>query len=160
MKKLGLLTAVAAALSLTVGMASAVDTVASTEMEKCKVVDKDGKGLIKEHKTDCNTAAHSCATQNLAGEAEAWIMVPKGQCEKINAGDFSEVSQDIQDKIEMKASAVANVLETTSAADMPAAAVDVSSVVDMPPEVEVAPADPAVATDIPPLEPDTASSKP
>jgi uncharacterized membrane protein len=81
-------------MTLTAGAAFAED-----EMEKCKVV-KDGRGLIKENKADCKGSSHSCAGQNAAGDPESWIMVPKGQCEKINAGDFSEVSQDIKDKIE------------------------------------------------------------
>lgn len=88
-----LMTAVAAAITLTVGVASA------QEMEKCQVV-KDGKGLIKANKADCKSATHNCAGQNAAADAEAWIMVPKGQCEKINKGDMSGVSQEIKDKIE------------------------------------------------------------
>ncbi|RTK93437.1 MAG: DUF2282 domain-containing protein [Rickettsiales bacterium] len=95
MKKSGIFTAVAAAVTLTAGVAFA-----ESDMEKCKVV-KDGKGLIKEHKADCKGASHSCAGQNKAGDAESWIMVPKGQCDKINAGDVSEVEQDIIDKIEI-----------------------------------------------------------
>lgn len=94
MKKSGIFTAVAAAVTLTAGVAFA-----EGDMEKCKVV-KDGKGLIKEHKADCKGSSHSCAGQNKASDAESWIMVPKGQCDKINAGDFSGVGQDIKDKIE------------------------------------------------------------
>lgn len=94
MKKSGIFTAVAAAVTLTAGVAFA-----EGDMEKCKVV-KDGKGLIKEHKADCKGSSHSCAGQNKAGDAESWIMVPNGQCAKINAGDFSGVGQDVKDKIE------------------------------------------------------------
>lgn len=94
MKKSGLFTAVAAAITLATGAAFGEE-----EMEKCKVV-KDGKGLIKEHKADCAGSNHSCAGQNKAGDPEAWIIVPKGQCVKINAGDFSGVAQNIKDKIE------------------------------------------------------------
>jgi len=68
-------------------------------MEKCKV-DNKGKGLIKEHKGDCASKTHSCAGQNKAGDPDAWIMVPKGECDKINAGDLSGVSDDIKAKIE------------------------------------------------------------
>lgn len=107
MKGKGIFAAVAAAVTLTVGTAFA-----EADMEKCKVVDKDGKGLIKEHKGDCKTAvqscktaaimpeAHSCAGGNAAHDPEAWIFVPKGQCAKINAGDFTGISQEIKDKIE------------------------------------------------------------
>lgn len=70
-------------------------------MEKCKVVDENGKGLIKEHKTDCATESNSCAGHNKAGDADAWIMVPEGECDKINEGDFSGVSEEIKAKIEM-----------------------------------------------------------
>lgn len=70
------------------------------DMEKCNVVDKNGKGLIKEHKTDYKFAGHSCAGQNKAGDPSAWILVPKGECVKINANDFSGVDQNIKDKIE------------------------------------------------------------
>lgn len=94
MKKSIILSAVAAAIMLTAGSA-----LAAGETEKCKVV-KDGKGLIKANKADCSSAAHSCAGQNKANDPESWIMVPKGLCEKINAGNFEGVSQDIKDKIE------------------------------------------------------------
>jgi|GEM_PF-209216 len=91
--KLSIFAALAAASTLTTGSALAA------EMEKCKVVDANGMGLIKEHKADCATSIHSCAGHNPAGEAEAWILVPKGECTKINTGDFSGVSADIKDKI-------------------------------------------------------------
>jgi uncharacterized membrane protein len=94
MKKSRIFSAVAAAVTLTAGVAFA-----EGDMEKCKVV-KDGIGLIKENKTDCKGSSNSCAGQNKAGDPESWIMVPKGQCDKINAGDFSGVTQDVKDKIE------------------------------------------------------------
>jgi hypothetical protein len=37
---------------------------------------------------------------NEAGDPNAWIMVPKGECDKINEGDLSGVSDDIKAKIE------------------------------------------------------------
>lgn len=61
-------------------------------MEKCKVTDSDGNGLIKPYMADSGI--------NLAGDANAWIWVPYGQCTKINAGDFSGVSPDILAKID------------------------------------------------------------
>lgn len=70
-------------------------------MEKCKVVDEDGRGLIKEHKGDCAGKKNSCAGNNEAGDPNAWILVPQGECDKINEGDFSGVSDEIKDKIEM-----------------------------------------------------------
>lgn len=107
MKGTGIFAAVVAAVTLTAGSA-----LAEADMEKCKVVDKDGKGLIKAHKGDCKTSVqsdknasemqdvHSCAGGNVAHDPEAWIFVPKGECMKINAGDFTGISQEIKDKIE------------------------------------------------------------
>jgi len=73
----------------------------SEGMEKCKVVDENGKGLIKEHKADCASKNNSCSAHNKAADAEAWILVPTGECDKINKGDFSGISEEIKDKIEM-----------------------------------------------------------
>lgn len=92
MKKSNLITAVATAVALSTAQAA--------PMEKCSVTDKEGRGLIKARKADCASANSSCAGGNKAGDPLAWILVPKGQCEKINAGDFSGVSQKIKDKIE------------------------------------------------------------
>lgn len=61
-------------------------------MEKCQVVDKNGNGLIRAYMADSGV--------NLEGDASAWIWVPYGQCKKINAGDFSGVSQQIKNKIQ------------------------------------------------------------
>lgn len=94
MKKTSIFTALTAALALSSSLTWAAD-----DMEKCKVM-KDGVGLIKANKADCAGTNHSCAGQNKAGDPESWIIVPKGQCDKINAGDFSGVSQEIKDKIE------------------------------------------------------------
>lgn len=94
-KKISILTALAAAVCLSSGTLLAVE-----QAEKCKVVDKDGKGLIKANQSDCSGANHSCAGENEAGDPNAWILVPKGECEKINAGDFSGVGQDIKDRID------------------------------------------------------------
>lgn len=90
-----ILMAISIAAALSANTAFAADEM----MDKCKVV-KDGKGMIKANKADCAGTSHACAGQNKAGDAESWIKVPKGQCEKINAGDFSGVSQEIKDKIE------------------------------------------------------------
>jgi uncharacterized membrane protein len=95
MKKSLIIASIAAAVTLSSGA-----SFAGTTMEKCSVVGKDGKGLIKAHKADCSDSGHSCAGQNSAGDAKAWIIVPKGDCAKINAGNFEGVSQEIQDKIE------------------------------------------------------------
>ncbi len=52
------------------------------EMEKCSIVDADGKtGLLLR---DCKTATHSCAGK--ATDPADWILVPKGTCAKIKGG--------------------------------------------------------------------------
>ncbi len=89
-----LLTALATAASL-------ASVPLQADMEKCKVMGQDGKGLIKAGKADCAGGGHSCAGQNKAGDPESWIYVPKGLCDKINAGDFSGVPGDIKDKVEI-----------------------------------------------------------
>jgi len=94
MKKMSIAAAMASAMAL-----SSAAYAGPNDMERCTVVDKDGHGLIKAHKSDCAGAGHSCAGQNKAGDANAWIIVPKGQCAKINAGDFSGVDESIKDKI-------------------------------------------------------------
>ena len=70
------------------------------EMEKCQVM-KDGKNIIKANKGDCKTAAHSCAGQNSAGEKDAFIVVPKGKCEQINKGNYTDIKPEVKDKLEL-----------------------------------------------------------
>ena len=99
MNKTKLLTTAFALAAFSVGSAQAE---MKGDMEKCKVVDKDGKGLVKEHKADCASKGNSCAGHNKAGDPEAWIMVPKGECVKINVGNFTGISDEIKNKVEMK----------------------------------------------------------
>lgn len=105
MKRSNILAAVAAAITFSAGTALAAPattpstTAPATDKEPCKVVDKSGVGLIKPGMGECKSSKHSCAGQNVAGDAEAWVSVPKGQCAKINAGDMSGVTQEVKDKI-------------------------------------------------------------
>lgn len=87
-------------ISMALGLALASGSVFADDpaMEKCSVV-KDGKGLIKANKADCKTQGHSCAGQNPDGEIDAFIVVPAGECIKINQGDFSGVDASIKEKI-------------------------------------------------------------
>ncbi|MGA2654876.1 MAG: DUF2282 domain-containing protein [Gammaproteobacteria bacterium] len=95
MKKWNILSTITTALALSSSFCLAAD-----EMEPCVVVDKNGNNLVKAHQADCAVkGVHSCAGQNKDGEQGAFIEVPKGQCAKINAGDFSGVSNDIKSKI-------------------------------------------------------------
>lgn len=83
--------------------AAKADVKKEVEMEKC-VVKKGDVGFIKEHKADCKSAeGEGCAGTNKAGDASAWIFVPKGQCEKINMNNFDGVAEDIKAKIDVEA---------------------------------------------------------
>ncbi len=97
MIKKNFLTAAIAAAALSSSIAYAGE---HGDMEKCQVI-INGKNLIKEHKGDCGAKNASCAGNNKANDPEAWILVPKGECDKINHGDLSGVSDDIKDKIDM-----------------------------------------------------------
>ncbi|MFN0317104.1 MAG: DUF2282 domain-containing protein [Burkholderiales bacterium] len=66
------------ALGLTAGGTSAL--AAKGDNEKCA-------GIAKAGKNDCGTSKHSCAGQAKAdGDAEEWVYVPKGSCDKIVGG--------------------------------------------------------------------------
>jgi hypothetical protein len=95
-----ILTAIAAAAALASGVAIA-DTSATQEqgMEKCHVV-KAGVGMIVAGKADCKTTSHSCAGKNVSGDPSSWIWVPTGDCKKVDDGDFSDLSEGAQAKIE------------------------------------------------------------
>ena len=68
-------TAVALALGL-----SGVGVAAAADMEKCY-------GVAKAGKNDCQTATSSCAgTAKEDRQANAFIALPKGSCEKIAGG--------------------------------------------------------------------------
>lgn len=50
------------------------------EKEKCT-------GVVKAGKNDCGTSTHSCAGQaKTDGDANEWIALPKGVCERIVGG--------------------------------------------------------------------------
>ncbi|MGI4775950.1 MAG: hypothetical protein ACRYE9_03355 [Janthinobacterium lividum] len=76
MKTSSILVGIATATLLTLGSVYAEDMdtnkMNSADMEKCKVV-KDGK--------------------------ESWVMVPKGECDKVNKGDYSNVSDEVKEKL-------------------------------------------------------------
>ncbi len=49
-------------------------------MEKCT-------GIVKTGKNDCGTSKHACAGQaKTDADAEEWVYLPKGTCEKIPGG--------------------------------------------------------------------------
>jgi uncharacterized membrane protein len=56
---------------------------AKDDQEKCA-------GVVKAGKNDCGTSYSSCAgTAKKDGEAETWIYVPKGTCERIAGGKIT-----------------------------------------------------------------------
>ncbi len=53
---------------------------AKAGMEKCM-------GIVKAGQNDCGTSKHACAGQAKAdADAEEWVYLPKGTCEKIPGG--------------------------------------------------------------------------
>jgi uncharacterized membrane protein len=73
--------AIASALAAALLAPAAVQAQANTE--KCYGVSKAGKN-------DCQTATSSCAgTAKRDSQADAWIAVPKGTCDKIVGGKLS-----------------------------------------------------------------------
>jgi uncharacterized membrane protein len=53
---------------------------AKAGMEKCM-------GIVKTGQNDCGTSKHACAGMSKAdGDAEEWVYLPKGTCEKIPGG--------------------------------------------------------------------------
>ncbi len=73
--------AIAAALAAALALPAAVQ--AQGNMEKCFGVSKAGKN-------DCQTGNSSCAgTSKKDAQADAWISVPKGTCEKIIGGKLA-----------------------------------------------------------------------
>lgn len=76
-------TAFAAVLAL--GLAGA-GTATAADMEKCY-------GVAKAGKNDCQTATSSCAgTAKEDRQADAFIALPKGSCEKIAGGSTTPAS--------------------------------------------------------------------
>ena len=76
--RLAIASALAAALVL-----PAATSQAQGNMEKCY-------GIAKAGKNDCQTAKSSCAgTSKADAQADAWVSVPKGACEKIVGGKLT-----------------------------------------------------------------------
>ena len=73
--------AIASALAAALVLPAA--TQAQGNMEKCY-------GVAKAGKNDCQTASSSCAgTSKKDAQADAWISVPKGTCDKLIGGKLS-----------------------------------------------------------------------
>ena len=84
MKKTAITTAVSGLIAL--GVAATAPSQAAGENEKCY-------GVAKAGKNDCQTATNACAgTAKVDNQADAWIYVPKGVCEKIAGGSLEAKS--------------------------------------------------------------------
>ena len=67
---------------LAIGLATSASQAfaAKGDTEKCA-------GVVKAGKNDCGTSKNACAGQvKMDNDAEAWISVPKGLCERIVGG--------------------------------------------------------------------------
>lgn len=73
-------TRIAVATALAAALALPAAAQAQGNMEKCF-------GVAKAGKNDCQTATSSCAgTSKKDNQADAWIAVPRGTCDKIVGG--------------------------------------------------------------------------
>ena len=73
-------TRIAIAAALAAALAAPAVAEAQGMTEKCY-------GVAKAGKNDCQTASSSCAgTSKRDSQADAWIAVPKGTCDKIVGG--------------------------------------------------------------------------
>jgi uncharacterized membrane protein len=70
------------------GLFALTTLAASTAMAGDKKPEKC-YGVVKAGKNDCQTSSHACAGQNKKdGEAQSWIYLPQGTCEKIVGGSL------------------------------------------------------------------------
>jgi len=73
----------ASLIAMSLSMAASTSYAASNDTEKCA-------GIVKAGKNDCGTSKSACAgTSKMDRDAEAWIAVPKGTCERIAGGMVS-----------------------------------------------------------------------
>jgi uncharacterized membrane protein len=71
--------------AISVGAASAVN---AGPADKPKFSAEKCYGIAKAGKNDCQTAASACAgTSTSDGQADAWMFVPKGTCDRIVGGN-------------------------------------------------------------------------
>lgn len=76
-------TRIAIASALAAALVLPVAAQAQGNMEKCY-------GVAKAGKNDCQTAKSSCAgTSKTDAQADAWISVPKGTCDKLIGGKLT-----------------------------------------------------------------------
>ena len=67
--------------ALALGTLTLASTASADDMEKCY-------GVAKAGKNDCQTANSSCAgTSTADNQGDAFVLVPKGLCDKLVGGD-------------------------------------------------------------------------
>lgn len=80
MKNTNTLISAAIGSAIAMGAMAGQAMAAEAEVEKCY-------GVVKAGKNDCQTATSACAgTATKDGQADAWIYLPKGSCDKIVGG--------------------------------------------------------------------------
>jgi uncharacterized membrane protein len=83
-KNLLMSTALAGVISLGLGGAAHDAEAAKAGFEKCE-------GVAKAGMNDCGTSVHACAGQaKVDNDAEEWVYVPAGTCNKIAGGKVKE----------------------------------------------------------------------
>ena len=71
---------------IALGATGASLTANAADMEKCY-------GVAKAGKNDCQTSTSACAgTSKKDGQADAWLFLPKGTCDKIVGGSTGKKS--------------------------------------------------------------------
>lgn len=76
--------ALGGAIALGLLTASTTALAEKPKMEKCY-------GIVKAGKNDCQTSTSACAgTSKKDGQKDAWILIPKGTCEKIVGGSLKK----------------------------------------------------------------------
>lgn len=80
-------TALIGALTLGVGVASIATAAPAGAMKDANMNMSKCYGINAAHKNDCKSPGHSCAGQDSkARDANAFVAVPTGLCEKIDGG--------------------------------------------------------------------------
>jgi uncharacterized membrane protein len=81
--------AVAGLIAIGLAAASTAALAAKGETEKCA-------GIVKAGKNDCGTSKSACAgTATVDRDAEAWILVPAGTCERIAGGKVTNKPENV-----------------------------------------------------------------
>jgi uncharacterized membrane protein len=79
----------ASLIAIGLGAASTMALAAKGDTEKCA-------GIVKAGKNDCGTSKSACAgTATADRDAEAWILVPTGTCERIAGGKLTNKAENV-----------------------------------------------------------------